>query len=175
MSALFSAIFAGCLFVTSFGTIPDPAEPQHPFFISVCEMELNAEDKLMEVSIRMFTDDLNTVLAPHTADKKGHLNTPEESEKDRSLLHAYVAEHLAVKGAAGMLNFTVLGCEYVEDLCYCYLEAPVDPTSSLFMVTNKVLFEIDPGQNNLVHLKVRGTTKSLRLHQYQPDGVLQFP
>src|SRR5277367_5720430 len=70
--------------------------PTHPLYISVTEINHNAKDKILEISCKMFTDDLETVLEK-VAKTHVDLTAPAGKPVSDKLIEAYVEKHLRLK------------------------------------------------------------------------------
>src|ERR1700761_18371 len=73
------------------------AEPNpHPLYISVTEISHNPKDKILEISCKIFTNDLETVLEKMA---RTHIDLSVEKEKasNDKLIAAYIGQHLRLK------------------------------------------------------------------------------
>jgi hypothetical protein len=77
-----------------------------------------------------------------------------------------------VNGEAKTFNF--IGKKYEDDVTVCYLEIKaVDEVKSL-TIENGLLYEIEEDQQNLVHVKINNSRKSLLLVRENDKGLLKF-
>src|SRR5687768_15448096 len=78
----------------------------HPFYVSVTEMNHNAANASMEISCKLFTDDLENTLK-NIYKTKLDLAQPKDQQQVEKLVFDYLQKHLQVKvnGKAAVLSF----------------------------------------------------------------------
>jgi len=163
---IWSWLFAG---LSGPGKTPQPVH--HPFYIAVTEINLNTSDKTLEVSCKMFADDLEQII-----EKNNHVVLDISSDKDKakfdSYIPAYVRNHLSISvdGKAGTLSY--IGFEKERESAYCYFQ--VEHVSSLkkIDITNSLLHDYTADQINIVHVTVNGKRQSTKLDY--PDKFVSF-
>ena len=146
----------------------------HPFHVSVCDIEHNAENKTLEISQRIFMDDLETGLKKfHQIDFVDAFQ-PKNPEVLDSLIAGYLTEKLkiAVNGNPVKLNY--LGSEVEGDARWCFIEVTGVEAIKEAKVANYILFESFEDQENIVHLKVNGRQKSYRLNLDERETTFVF-
>ncbi len=62
---------------------------RHPFYIAVTEINLNTSDKTLEVSCKMFADDLE-----QTIEKNNHAQLDISSDKDKASFDKYIPAYV---------------------------------------------------------------------------------
>lgn len=149
------------------------ANSYHAFFVTISEIEYNANAKSLEISIKIFTDDLEKALNNRFGGK-ANLNTNQETAQTNSNLKSYLSEHfgIAVNGIAQSCQF--VGKEKEDDATWCYLEVTNVSNVASITVKNAILTELYESQNNIVHVKVRGTSKSMMLKRNAISGTVSF-
>ena len=145
----------------------------HPLYLSICQIDHNAENKSLEVSVRIFDTDIIEALEAKGV-KNIHLGTASELDGLDSLIANYIQENIqiAVEGKKVAGNF--LGKEVEGDVVWSYVEFLNVPSVSSIQVKNTLLFELFDSQQNIVHVKVNGKTRSLRLHIGEKSGEIEF-
>src|SRR5260221_2614213 len=78
----------------------------HPLYITVTEINHNAKDKILEISCKIFTNDLEVVLEKGAKTKVDLSNSKEKATTDK-LIDEYIERHLRLKvdGKAAGLHF----------------------------------------------------------------------
>src|ERR1017187_1143570 len=69
---------------------------RHPFYLSVTEIILNAKDKILEVSCKMFTNDFEASLEKF-AHLKIDLSDPKAKASTEKYIADYISKHLQLK------------------------------------------------------------------------------
>lgn len=146
----------------------------HPFHVSVCEINYNEANKSLEITHRIFLDDLEETLRIYSGNPKLDVLKESDAKEVNRLLALYFSERftLKVNGANVVPNY--LGEEREDDVMYCYIEVANVAPVKIIEVENKILLEIFSDQMNLIHIKAYGNTKSLRLKNNQEWGELKF-
>ncbi|HJY21511.1 MAG TPA: DUF6702 family protein [Hanamia sp.] len=144
---------------------------QHPFYVSVTEIEENTKENLLEVSCRIFTDDFEKTLRMHYTNHIDLLN-PTDKVQMNKLINDYVSKHLsiAIDGKLHPLQF--VGYEKNEEAVECYFQINNISVKKNISVFNNLLFEYKPEQINIVHVTVKGKRKSRQLTN--PDAKVNF-
>lgn len=149
------------------------ANPYHAFFVTISEIEYNAAEKTVEISIKIFTDDLEKALNNRFSGK-ANLNTSQESPQVNTYLQGYLVEKFGIS-----VNNVAQTCQYIgkekeDDATWCYLEVKNVAAVSNISVKNTLLMELYESQNNIVHVKVRGKSKSMMLKRNAASETLSF-
>lgn len=132
-------VFSQTMFSASFGL--------HTFHTSLTRMDYNAKEKLVEISIQLFTHDLVSVLEKQN--KKG-VDLEETKDVDQ-LIFKYLETNFVLKnkkGAAQKLKF--VGKEIQAETTYIYLEIAAEETFENYNLQNTIFFESFEKQVNLV-------------------------
>ncbi len=145
----------------------------HPFYVSICEVNYNSETKSLEISLRIFTDDLEKTMQDWSAEKL-YLGENNESQKTDSLLKNYILQELTIAVDGKSVPFHFIGKEVVQALTWIYLETENISDFEKIELSNRILFQTFPSQTNLVHVNNKGETKSLLLTKNNPVGELNW-
>lgn len=134
----------------------------HPFYISVTEINHNAQDKTLEISCKLFADDFEETL------KKNYKTVLDlTSEKDKAALDKfipdYVNRHLALAVDGKPVKLTYVGFEKDKESVYCYFQVENVPSVKKLDVGNSILHDYSNGQINIVHAVVHGKRQSTKL------------
>lgn len=132
----------------------------HPYYLSVSDLEWNAESKNCEVSIKFFTDDFEEALK--------QAGTPCDLLRGKSLennprIAAYVEKHLQIRVNGTPIRLKILGYETDSEATWVFLEgaSPMPPVK--VEIRNDLLYESKKEQVNIMHLKSGDKRKSFRL------------
>lgn len=135
----------------------------HDFHVSVCSIDYRAEKKTLEISHRIFLDDLETAMRKEFGDSYIDVVNPKDKDRFAERLEEYVIKkfELTVNGKEPELNY--LGAEIEDDVMYCYIEVEGVKKLKSVSVENKILMELFADQVNLVHVKAFEKTRSMKL------------
>lgn len=146
---------------------------RHPIFVSVTEIEHNAKEQTLEISCKIFTDDLEKALRNAY---KTRVDLAEEKLKPAmdKLINEYVQKHLQVSVEGKPARLQYLGFEKIDEAVYSYYRADNIATVKKMSITDNILFEYKAQQMNIIHVIVGGNRKSTRLSNPETAAVLSF-
>lgn len=162
------------LVAVSLGLFLAAAAPAaHPLYITVTEIKHSAKDKILEVSCKIFTNDLETVLEKQARTKVDLSNEKEKPANER-LIDEYIEKHLRLKvdGKSAQLHW--VGSEKESDGTWCYFQVNDVAAVKRIDVTNDLLYEAFNQQINIMHVTVGGERKSTRLDCPEANASFQF-
>ncbi len=145
----------------------------HPFHVSVCEVEHDVATKVIQVSERVFLDDLEETLNK-VYDVQLDIMNPNDTQLRDSLVEHYILSHLIITVDGKQKKRKYLGHEIEEDALWCYIEYYGVKKMKELSITNTLFFEMYDDQNTLVHIKYNGVTQSKRLTLQKPTEVFVF-
>lgn len=146
----------------------------HPFHISVCDIEHDAESKALQISQRMFMDDLEDGLKAFHKLESVDAYKPKDVKRLDSLISAYLKAKLFIRIDGKDVTFNYLGSELEGDARWAYLEVTNVPTVKEAEISNMILTETFDDQENIIHLKVNDKLKSHRLSKDEKVVTFKF-
>lgn len=143
----------------------------HDFHVSVTQMQYNPKERTFEISLRVFTDDLEKALSTETKTPV-HVGS---TGKNDPLLEKYIRSHFAyVNPQKQAKPFTYVGHEVEADANWLYLEMPhAEPYRGGLMKQN-VLMELFDDQVNMVNIQYQGQKKTFMFRKNQPVQDVSF-
>ena len=154
-------------------TLGAPRHAVHPFYISVCQVDHNPDTGALEMSFRIFMDDLELALEEMGTERL-HLGTEREAEKTDLYIGRYLARHVVIEINGRRVSTAFLGKEIDPDAVWCYVEVENIPVLESMTMTNTLLLETYEDQVNLVHVNANGQKKSLVFDIQQVTQTLDF-
>ncbi len=147
----------------------------HKFYVSVTNVEYSEADEALQITSRIFIDDLEAALEARY-DVQTALATPEESDQALAHIERYFNAKFNVFVNGSVRDFTLLGKKYDRDQVICFLEVTGVPRATLESVgvQNEILMDVFEEQKNLVHLKILGIKKSYVLVRENNKGMLNL-
>lgn len=146
----------------------------HPIHLSVSEINYSEKDKALQITSRIFLDDLELSIRNQRKQPDLDLLEPGPGLTTEQLISEYVIKHFSVKldGKIQKLNF--LGFEREDPAVICYIEIVNVKKFKTIDVKNEVIMETHDDQSNLIHVTYKGPVKSLRLMRSKSSDVLTF-
>jgi hypothetical protein len=152
----------------AFGTV-------HKFYISVTNIKYSQKDNALQITTRVFVDDMNTVLKERYG-IDAVLGTEDESTVDQEYLEKYVRSKFRITRNGKTADYTLLGKKYETDVVILYVEVPnIDLQNVISIgVENEILTDLFDEQQNVVHFNIDGNKKSFVLLKSDTKGMLNL-
>lgn len=150
-----------------------PAVPSHEYYLSVCQVDYNRSAASLEVTMKIFTDDLELTLKNNGAGDL-FLGTDREKPNSDQALENYIGKHFSLKVDGKTVEGAFLGKEVELDITWVYIEVKgIQPFKQL-EVHNSVLMDTFEKQTNLVNVLLDQEKKSLLLNASKKTGSVSF-
>ena len=143
----------------------------HPIFVSVTTIDHNMANKTLEVSCKIFTDDLETTLRKKY-NKKVDLLDVTLNEAMKPMVNDYIKMHLVITADGKLANMQFIGFEQQEEGIISYFEVKDVATVKKIEVMDNILYDEKPQQMEIIHVTVKGQRKSSRLDN--PEEKVSF-
>lgn len=144
----------------------------HPYYVSVTEIEYNAQKAELGVACKFFVDDLEEAIRDAGAGKTDLIKG--DKTRNARLLEDYMRNHLAITADGRRITLKFIGSELDQEAIWCFLEAGSVAPFTTMTVRGDMLFELRKDQINLFHATVNGTRKSHRLVMPDRSFTLDF-
>jgi hypothetical protein len=134
----------------------------HPFYVSVTELAHNRKDKSIEISCKIFTDDLEATL-------KQNYNTPvnladqKKETQNGNYINDYIIKHLSIIADGKPVQLKYVGFEKDSEATYCYFEGTNIPSVKKMDIENSILQDFTNQQINIMHVTINGKRQSSKL------------
>jgi len=146
----------------------------HPIHISVSEINYSEKDRALQITSRIFIDDLELAIRAQRNSPELDITRPPEGITTAQLVEQYLAQHFRIKIDGKPARLNMLGIE-TEDLAFvCYIEIENVKKMKTLEVMNDVITEIHDDQSNLVHVTYKAPVKSARLMRGKVSEVFTF-
>jgi hypothetical protein len=145
----------------------------HKYYVSVTEINIIESSGTIQISSRLFIDDLELALQNIYADESITLSNA-DSETVRNMMETYVKSHFKITANKEQIKLNYLGREYEDDVVYIYMEAEVLYEISSIKISNSILFETYKEQEHIIKTKTEKKSKSFILNKSKPFEVLNI-
>ena len=145
----------------------------HKFYMGMYQVNYAPEKKTIEITSRIFIDDLNKAIEKKYH-KKVSLSAEKVNAEDLILLQKYITSHFSIKvnEQSQMINF--LSKEMEGDVLICYWKIKDVKEIKSLQIYNAVLTDWNSEQQNIVHLNVNGAKKSFLFTDSSTKNVLKY-
>ena len=143
----------------------------HPFYVSVTEINHNPKEQTLEVSCKMFAEDLEEIL------KKNYrtaidLSSEKQQPQNEKMIQDYISKRLAIQANGKALKLNFIGFEKEAESVYCYFETEKVGAVKKLDVTDSILQDFSDKQINIIQVTVNSNRKSQKLDY--PDKMASF-
>ncbi len=135
----------------------------HPVYVSVTNIDVNVPEKQIILSLKIFTDDLETMLH-NKYDIAGWIGTKQEHPNSRKLIEAYVAERFTIEiNHNEKLNLSTDSISIHEDALWLYMKGISSRPIRYVTIDNRILTDFFRSQTNLVIINTGRDEKGYKL------------
>ena len=139
--------------------------------MGVTELTYDAPKKTLNVSVKLFTNDLEAALRKTSGKPVDLLNPKNKVELD-SMLFTYIKSRLQIVVNLKNVSLHYIGHEKEEESIWTYLQIEKITLPKQLKVSTKLLYDYLPQQINIVHADINGVKKSSKVTN--PDNVIEF-
>ena len=159
--------FFGLLFLmlTSFSV--------HKFYVALYQVNYAPEKKMLQITTRIFVDDLNNAIGKKYT-KKSNLGSENETVEDLNLLKRYFGEKLSFNVNGQVRHMLFLSKEMEGDVLICYFTIKEIKKINSLEIYNSIITEGISEQQNIMHFNVLGTKNTLLFTESTSKGVLKY-
>lgn len=144
---------------------------KHPYYMSVIDVKYNTQQSTLQISTRMFINDLEDALKKTSKKNIDILNPKNKTETD-SVLFSYIKQRLsfAINSKPQHLNY--LGYEKEEESIWTYLEIKNLRAPKTINIDAKLLYDFLSAETIIIHCDINGVKKSSKITN--PDSKVEF-
>lgn len=146
----------------------------HPIHVTICEMEYDINRKAIEVTQRIFLDDLEKEIREDRGDPQLDIYNPKNGLSSDDIFKEYLKKHIKIEVNGKAEAFNYLGHELEGNVGYFYFEIEKIKKLKSIKVFNDILTGTYKDQINLVHVEYQDEIKSLKLDPKNLEGELIF-
>ena len=131
----------------------------HKFYVSVTQIDFVPNKKRVEITSRIFIDDLEKALEKRVK-KKFYLTSSREIENADALIQEYLKEKIKISINKKSQNIEYLAREVEGDVLIFYTKIAVSKKINTFEIFNSLLTDIYKEQQNIVHVNINSNKNS---------------
>ena len=145
----------------------------HPFYVSVTEINHNAKDKTLEITCKVFADDMENILKQNYKQPVDFTDAKQQEKIDK-LMFDYFSTHLVLAPNGKAVKLQYIGFERDSESVYCYLEAQGITSLKKLNISNSILHDLTSDQINIMHVMVDGKRQSYKLDFPKKETSFNF-
>ena len=160
------------LLAVALAALAPPSALAHKFHASLAEVEYVPSTHVVEISIRVFPDDLEEALAKRTRKKVRLDATPDVDQ----LAEEYVRSAFVLSDPSkGVLDLHWVGMETKADSAWIYVQATSDAGLEGVRLHDRVFFDLFPDQVNTVNVKQGSAEATLVFKTGDAEQTIELP
>ena len=132
----------------------------HEYFITVCSIDYNKEDKQVETTLKFIAHDLEKVILHESSI---NLNIGEENQDPKmdSIINEYILNNFSLIINRKFKPLRLLGTEFnLDETLYVYYLTNQEEVPQQIEIKNSLLTSVFPNQENLTHVNFWDKQKS---------------
>lgn len=147
----------------------------HKYYISVTNIGYSEKDAALQITTRIFIEDLETLLKERY-EIEAHLSSENENPLAVEYIEKYFKAKFVIEINEEQNDYKFLGKKYDNDLVIYYLEISEIDISKVqsISIRNDVLTDLYDEQQNIVHFKLADKKKSYVLVKGNNKGMLKL-
>ena len=142
--------------------------------MSLFQITYNTDKDRIELTARVFLDDLEDALEQEYENDEVFLATSEEHPDVNRLLEAYFNEKLNFIINKKEVQWRFLSKDYEADMVTCYLKIDYSKKIKTLHIKNDFLTEVFEDQKNIIHLVYGSNKKSFLFTNTEVETTLTF-
>ena len=144
----------------------------HKFYIAIYQINFISDKKRLEITSRIFVDDLNAALFKNYKIKT-HIGESTETKEDITMMNQYLIEHFKIKVNGNSKNIQFISKEMENNVVIGYYKIIDVSSIKTLSIQNATLMEVFSDQQNIIQTNFNGKKQSLLLTLENPNGVLK--
>jgi hypothetical protein len=145
----------------------------HKFYVGVFQVDYFKEKKAVQITARLFIDDLEKALHKKH-NKHFYISTKDEVIDANSYIAKYLDEKFKIKINNKIQTIQFLTKEQEENIVICYLKINFKDNIKELDITNNVLSDVFNEQQNLLHLNINGNKKTILFTNTETNQKLKY-
>ncbi|TDE01888.1 DUF6702 family protein [Flavobacterium sandaracinum] len=145
----------------------------HKFYVALYQVNYAPEKKMLQITTRIFVDDLNSAIGKKYT-KKVNLGSEKEAEEDLIFFKKYFNEKFNIKVNGQVKSIHFLSKEMEGDVLICYFSIKEIQKINSIEIYNAVITEGNSEQQNIMHFNVMGVKNTLLFTESTSKGVLKY-
>ncbi|MTI21425.1 hypothetical protein E1176_10380 [Fulvivirga sp. RKSG066] len=146
----------------------------HPIHVSVTDIEYDEDRKALEIASHIFLDDIEKHIRIIKKERYLDILKPDKDRTTDDLISEYLKDRIAINVNGKPEEYKYLGFEREAGAIYVYMEVEKVRKLKSLEIRNEVLLDLYEDQINLVHVKVDGKIRSLKLEENNEKEQLSY-
>jgi len=146
----------------------------HPIHVSVTDIEYDEDRKALEIVSHIFIDDIEKHIRILKGEQYLDILNPGDGRTSDGLIEEYLKDRFEIKVNDKKEEYNYLGFEREAGAIYVYIEIEKVRKLKSLSVRNEVILGLYSDQVNLVHVKVDGKIRSMKLEEDNEEDTFEY-
>lgn len=134
----------------------------HKYYMAIYQVDFVPKKKRIQVTSRIFVDDLNSALEKKFR-VKSNIGFSQETPQEEANLKKYLAENFIIKVNGVAKPMTYLSKELEANVMICYFRIPEISKINSLEIENSLLMEWNSDQQNIIQANLNGEKQTVML------------
>lgn len=134
----------------------------HKYYMAIYQVDFVPQKKRIQVTSRIFVDDLNSALEKKFR-VKSNIGFSQETPQEEANLKKYLAEKFIIKVNGVSKPMTYLSKELDANVMICYFRIPEISKINSLEIENSLLMEWNSDQQNIIQANLNGEKQTVML------------
>ena len=144
----------------------------HRFYVGIYQVDFVPQKKRLEITTRIFMDDLNDALTK-AYKKQTNIGDQKETLEDVTLMKKYLSDKFKIYLSGQLKTMNYHSHEQENNVIICYLTVKEVPKITKMEVENSILTELHDEQQNIIQFNNNGKKQNLLLSSSTTKGMLK--
>ena len=145
----------------------------HAIYISVANIDIQAKENVLLISLKVFSDDLEDAIHNHTGVREKVVGRSDFTDLSE-VIEDYINQKFKIFLDEKQVPLQVSSCENIGDTTWIYLTGETGDFKNSIRVSNLVLFEVFDTQKNIVEIEYSGEKYYYSLSKEEPEVTIQL-
>lgn len=145
----------------------------HKFYVSIYQINFAPEKKMLQITSRIFLDDLNEAVQSKTKQKM-YLGEPSETPQQEKRMVDYILSNLQIRINGKPVTVEFRSKEIQDNVMICYFRVTGVTSVKSMWIRNRNLFDYVTEQQNIIQTTINGKKNSLLLTIHNPEDKLDL-
>lgn len=161
------------LFLCYFSPATDSGLHRHPLHLSVTELNYESGPRTLELTVKIFTDDFESILSK-TFNRRADFYNASYYSSMSEMVSKYIPARLAVRTDDQKPVFTYLGHELSGEAVYVFFQAEKVAPFRKLILRNTLLYDLFTDQISFVHSYYDGRRQTAKAVQPKDQFVFDW-
>ena len=145
----------------------------HKFYVGIYQINFVPEKKMLQITTRIFLDDMNDALKQKHK-REFRLGETAETAEDVATMKQYIADNMVIKVDGKQQQLQYMSKEIENNVLICYFRCTNIQKIKSFEIKNKILLDLVTEQQNIIQTNINGEKQSILLTADNTSHTIKY-